>query len=121
MDHKSRVNRLRLIFGRWGAIALGSLLGLLLCPPPTLAQFWPTGTDPQQTAIQMLEENPEQVLNLVRLLLQANPGIVQQIQQNPGLVQQALSDYSALADYLQQNPAILNQLQQILQDEGFQE
>ena len=82
-----------------------------------VAQGLPNALDPQQAAIQMLEENPELVMDIMRTLLQANPGLVEQMQQNPEQMQQTVEQNSALVQYLQQNPELLNQLQQVLQEQ----
>ncbi len=100
------------------AIATVATVGITswISAVPAVAQNQPAILDPQQAAIQMLEENPEQVIDLMRTLLQANPGLIQQIQQNPEQVQQTLDQNSELVEYLQQHPEVLEQLQNGLQE-----
>lgn len=106
----------RLLSRAIAAIAtLGITSGLGLASP-IFAQDQPSMLDPQQAAIQLLEENPELVMQMMRTLIQANPDLVQQIQQNPEQAQQMLDQNSALVDYLQQHPELLDQLQQVLQE-----
>lgn len=107
----------RHLFSR--AIVLIASIGFLsgVGAVPASSQGLPDALDPQQAAIRMLEENPELVMDMMRTLIQANPGLVEQIQQNPEQMQQTLDQNSALVQYLQQNPELLQQLQQVLQEQ----
>jgi hypothetical protein len=98
------------------AIASFGFVSWVSAAAPALSQESPHAPDPQQSAIQMLEENPEQVIDMMRSLLDENPGLVQQIQQNPAQAQQIVDQNSALLQYLQQNPELVQQLQQVLQE-----
>lgn len=82
---------------------------------PALAQEQ-SAPDPQQTAIQMLEENPEQVMDMMRSLLQTYPDLIQRLEQNPEQVQQMIDQTSELLEYLQHHPELVEQLQQVLQE-----
>ncbi|MBF2079290.1 MAG: hypothetical protein IGR76_12410 [Synechococcales cyanobacterium T60_A2020_003] len=84
---------------------------------PVLAQEQSEPADPQQTAIQMLEENPEQVMEMMRSLLQTYPDLIQQLEQNPEQTQQLLDQSSELMEYLQHHPELVEQLQQVLQEQ----
>lgn len=73
-------------------------------------------TAAEQQAIQMLQQNPEMLLQLVRTTLAQNPELLNYLQQNPELVQRvANQNGGALMQELRQNPELLQQLQQLLE------